>query len=175
VYTGRAGHSTIDMFLKGIDRILYVLGEVKNAHPVGLFHLASKNKELLYATMLRDRGIDYHFNIQNSELQHYLRAGDIYIHTSRYESCSLSLMEAMASGLVPVSFPAGMAPIQIQNGVNGYIVNSVEEMVQCVQELITDPEKRTSLGAAATETIRAEYSIEKMVSGYIASFERLLS
>ena len=175
IYTGRAGYTTINMFLKGIDRILYVLGEVKNAQPVAIFHLGMADMRVPYSELLNDRGIKHYYNIENNELAHYLRAGDIYIHTSRYESCSLSLMEAMASGLAPVSFPSGMAAIQIHNGENGFIVNSVAEMKERIDELIADPALRQRLGRNAAETIRTEYSVEKMLEGYVRSFDRLMS
>ena len=175
VYTGRAGYTTINMFLKGIDRILAVLGAVTDAQPIALFHLAKEDKQAVYSQMLNERGIRHYYNVENKDLAHYLRAGDIYIHTSRYESCSLSLMEAMASGLVPVSFPAGMASIQIQDGINGFIVTSISEMSARIQQLTADPTLRARLSANAAETIRTHYSVDKMLNGYLTSFERLLT
>ena len=54
-------------------------------------------------------------------------AGGIAVLTSRYEGFSLSLIEAMSQGLVPISFSVDVAPEIIRNGENGFIVHNVEE------------------------------------------------
>lgn len=175
IYTGRAGYTTINIFWKGFDRTLAVLKNVKNAQTIGVFHLGMAKTRDIYKNLLDEANIRHFFDIENSILPTFLRAGDIYIQTSRYEACSLSIMEAMASGLAPVAFPSGMNDIQIQNGKNGFIVHSIEEMNERIDQLIADPELRIGLGKEAARTIREEYSVEKMISGYLTVINKLLS
>lgn len=173
VYSGRAGETVVNVFWKGIDRLLAVMSQVKGAQPLGIFHIG-KSPEEPYAKLMTEAGITCLFNVDHTELPSYLRAGDIYIQTSRYEACSLSLMEAMASGLVPVTFPSGMVEHQIKDGENGFIVHSIQEMNERIQELIDDPEKRNAMGQIAAKTIREEYSVKKMVDGYVEAINALI-
>ncbi|NJM15420.1 MAG: glycosyltransferase [Bacteroidales bacterium] len=50
----------------------------------------------------------------------YLRKSKIYVQSSRQEGLSISLIEAMAVGLVPVSTKAGSEEDIITHGQNGF-------------------------------------------------------
>ena len=52
----------------------------------------------------------------------FLRAADVLVLPSAYESYGLVITEALASGLPVVSSPVGIAPEAVADGVNGYIV-----------------------------------------------------
>jgi len=65
-------------------------------------------------------------------------AGGIVLLTSRYEGFSLSLIEAMSQGLVPISFSVGVAPEIIRNGENGFIVHTIEEAEEKIKLLLND-------------------------------------
>lgn len=52
----------------------------------------------------------------------FLRAADVFVLPSAYESYGLVIMEALASGLPVVSTPVGVAPQVIVDGVNGFLV-----------------------------------------------------
>jgi UDP-glucose:(heptosyl)LPS alpha-1,3-glucosyltransferase len=52
----------------------------------------------------------------------FLRAADVLVLPSAYESYGLVITEALASGLPVVSSPVGIAPEAVADGVNGFIV-----------------------------------------------------
>lgn len=91
----------------------------------------SRNKRLLSCMT---ESIPHHIvesNVLKTDIPTILasHAGSILLVTSRYEGFSLSLIEGMSQGLIPVTFGVGVAPEIIINGVNGYIVDSLDEAI----------------------------------------------
>ena len=82
-----------------------------------------------------------------------LRGGILFI-PSRYEGFSLSLIEGMSQGLVPIVYPVGVAPEIIRNGENGFLVSSQAEAVEKTQQLLTNTDLRKRLSEKASETAR---------------------
>ncbi|MFA5777899.1 MAG: glycosyltransferase family 4 protein [Candidatus Paceibacterota bacterium] len=78
--------------------------------------------------------------------------GSILFLSSRYEGFSLSLVEGMSQGLVPISFSVGVAPEIIKNGENGFIVFSEKEAEMRAKELLGDEVKRLKMANAAKQT-----------------------
>lgn len=75
--------------------------------------------------------------------------GSVLFLSSRYEGFSLSLIEGMSQGLVPIAYPVGVAPEIIQDGVNGYVVRTQEEAHDRAAELLADEQKRLTMAASA--------------------------
>jgi len=80
--------------------------------------------------------------------------GCILFIPSRYEGFSLSLIEGMSQGLVPIVYSVGVAPEIIKNGENGFLVSSQAEAVEKTQQLLADADMRKRLSEKASETAR---------------------
>jgi glycosyltransferase involved in cell wall biosynthesis len=78
--------------------------------------------------------------------------GSILFLSSRYEGFSLSLVEGMSQGLVPISFPVGVASEIIKDGENGYLVNTQEEAIARAKELLKNETLRLAMAARAKTT-----------------------
>jgi len=78
--------------------------------------------------------------------------GSILFLPSRYEGFSLSIIEGMSQGLVPVAYPVGVVEEVIQDGVNGFIVTSLEQAVDRASELLRNQELRLTMASKAKET-----------------------
>src|SRR3989344_209256 len=87
--------------------------------------------------------------IHNLVHQYY---GSISLLTSRYEGFSLSLIETMSQGLIPIAFPVGIAPEIIVNGKNGFLVNTTQEAVSRINEILNGDELRKKLSIGAYKT-----------------------
>ncbi len=78
--------------------------------------------------------------------------GSILIVSSRYEGFSLSLVEGMSQGLIPVTFPVGVAPEIIRDGENGFLVGSEKAAIEKIRLLRFDPVLRERMAEAAEKT-----------------------
>jgi glycosyltransferase involved in cell wall biosynthesis len=96
--------------------------------------------------------------------------GSILFISSRYEGFSLSLVEGMSQGLVPISFSVGVAPEIIQNGENGFIVSTEKEAEERAKELINNNEKRLLM--ANNAKITAEKFCSKNIAKDLTSLYR---
>ena len=114
---------------------------------------------------------------KHSEIWKYYQASDVYMNTSRYEGFGLSMLEAMGYGVPAVAFPVGIAPDAIKSGRNGYLVNRYDTLdyYDKVTKLITNEKLRVRLGKEAAKTVKKDFSLKKMVDGYLNVYRSLVS
>ncbi len=76
------------------------------------------------------------------------------------EPFGLVMIEALACGTPVVAFKRGSVPEIIQDGVNGFIVNNVDEMIEAV--------KKTEMISAETcrQSVEEKFSIKHMINEY---------
>ena len=102
--------------------------------------------------------------IPHDELSGYLASSDIYVTTSRSDSSSQSLQEAMACELAPVATDLPANREWITDGENGFIVpqNDPKMLAEKIVYLIENSETRTKFGKINRKLIedRAEYEKE---------------
>lgn len=100
------------------------------------------------------------------------RAADIFVLVSEYEGTSISMLESMAQGCVPVVNKVSGTSDVIDEGNNGFTVpvGGVHEMVEKIIWLNQKRKRLSQLGAAAHATVRNRYSYED----YVPWFEDLL-
>ena len=89
---------------------------------------------------------------------------DAYLFPSSYEACSLSVLEAMASGL-PVLMPAiNGADEQMADGKNGWLIErDPRSIAQAVKTLVSDRRRRENMGAQS-RTMAEQHSWECCVT-----------
>lgn len=73
---------------------------------------------------------------------------------------SLKGMIYMSAKVPPVCLNAGDPARIIEDGVNGMLVNSLEEWETKIEKLITDPVLRKNMGERAFQTIKEEHSLD---------------
>jgi L-malate glycosyltransferase len=105
-----------------------------------------------------------------------LRAADVFVLPSVAEGMSNSLLEAMATGLPCVASDIGGNQDLLGGNEAGVLVppGSSELWSEAIRGLLHDPERRERLGKLARARIEAEYSLETVVSRYVALYRRLL-
>lgn len=132
------------------------------------------------ARQLVEQGVMHFLGmLPNSEVQRVLCDKDIFILPSVYEGGSLSLLEAMAHGLVPlISDARSGIPELIQHGINGFVIpgGDISLFSQCIRDIVQNPSMRSQIGAVARETIQHRgYCTEDMVGQYVNLFQKLLT
>jgi len=111
------------------------------------------------------------------DLPSYYRAADIYLSASHSDGTSVSLLEAMASGLPSiVSDIPGNRP-WITDGVTGLLFpdGDAGALAQCISILVLDPRLRSALGQAARHFVEkhADWTknVARMDDAYQMAFE----
>src|SRR3989344_1217012 len=170
VFLGRLGGDAFTLKLKGLDRLFELYNAFPDTPKTTIFMTANKRlKEWLRVAFPKH----YMFvNLRKDFIPKVLHSlfGSIVFIPSRYEGFSLSLVEAMSQGLVPISYSVGVAPEIIKNGENGYIVSSIEEAQERVRELLFDKEKRITMAHAArasTEQFRSTRIAADLLGVYL--------
>ena len=169
IFLGRIGEDPFTLKLKGVDRLIWLFERFPEVEKFSI--VMSRNKKLV--KWMKDNIPNHSVNANTAKdiipnlLTKY--AGGIAVLTSRYEGFSLSLIEAMSQGLVPVSFSVGVAPEIIRNGENGFVVRNLEEAEEKIKILLHDTALRHRLALAAKETakqFRSDIMIEKTIDLY---------
>ena len=113
----------------------------------------------------------------DSDVNQFLRTADIYVSTSLFEGISNSILEAMDAGLPIVATKVGDNARLVEDGASGFLVDvgDVRAVADKIVALARDEELRVLYGKRAREILKANYSVERMLSSYneiISSQER---
>ena len=90
---------------------------------------------------------------------------DVFVNVSEYEGTSLSMLEAMSYGCVPVVTEVSGAREFISEGENGYIcpVGNLSVISDCIQDLATDREKLKNFGMECHKIIQERCNPKKYI------------
>jgi glycosyltransferase involved in cell wall biosynthesis len=109
-----------------VDIVIDAFREVKNRVPDATLTLIGDGsqrgqlEQLVQQYGLRD--VRFVGSVANSEIHKFYQNSNLYINASVVDNMPLSLMEAMASGLLVVSSDAGGIPYFIKNDYSGILV-----------------------------------------------------
>jgi glycosyltransferase involved in cell wall biosynthesis len=117
----------------------------------------------LFATGFRD------------DAQGIIAAADVVCLTSRQEGMPVVIGEAMAAGRPVVVTAAGGTGELVEDGIQGFVVpvGDAAEVARAVSAVLTDKALATLLGHAGLERI-GHFSVDRLVSGTLRSYERVL-
>jgi glycosyltransferase involved in cell wall biosynthesis len=164
VFLGRLGEDPFTLKLKGLDRCIQSFRKFADV-PKDIFCITA-HKQLLAWLNTSLPNTQIHANIIKDQLPQRLAqlSGSVLFVSSRYEGFSLSLIEGMSQGLIPVVYPVGVASEIIRDGENGYIVHSQHEANARIAELLSlSSKERDTLAAAARETA-GHFTSDLMIS-----------
>ncbi len=97
-----------------------------------------------------------------------MSAADMFLFPSRFEGMPNSVLEAMGYGLAVIATDVQGVDELIRNEENGIIVpvEDTAAISRAILRLAKNPEERLRLGQAAQQTIRKEYTLDKMCEQY---------
>jgi glycosyltransferase involved in cell wall biosynthesis len=95
--------------------------------------------------------------------------------TSDYESCPLSVIEAMASGTPVIATRVGGVPELMEDGKHGLLVERgrVDLLAAALDTVLAAPELARDMGAAGRQTAKVRFSRERMVAETVALYEEV--
>ena len=104
-----------------------------------------------------------------------LSAADAFALTSVSEAASLTLFEAMATGLPVIVTAVGGNPEIVCDGIDGLHVPRGDATAcgAAIAKLFREPRLIAKLGANARERVRAKYRLEQTIAAYYAMYCKL--
>jgi glycosyltransferase involved in cell wall biosynthesis len=121
---------------KGYDRIIRVLSKLEFPFQYTIIGDGSE-KEAIFE-LIKKHGIDESINYISftNDVTKYLSESDLFLQGSYVEGFPNVLLESNIVGTPALAFnaPGGLSEI-VQDGINGFVVNSEEEFEQCLIEL----------------------------------------
>src|SRR5581483_7197777 len=138
---------------KGLDTVLRALPLVPSVHLV----VVGDTTASPYPTMVSRLGLGGRVTFLGfrRDMPEMMRAVDLFVFPSRYEACSLVVLEAMASGLPVITTPQAGSSEVITSGTDGMLLtypNDWEELARCINMLLADRQRSRSIGIAARQT-----------------------
>lgn len=102
---------------------------------------------------------------------------DVMVVSSRQEGLPMAILEGMASALPLVATAVGQVPSVVLDGRTGLLVppEDLDRLAANIVDLLRDPARRASLGAAGRQLVQDEYSAERMATDYIAVYEEAIA
>ncbi len=108
------------------------------------------------------------FNLPQGRLHRELAARRVYVHTCRWTSLGLSLLEAMHLGMPVVALAVTEAVAAVPAGA-GVLTNRPEELAAAVSRFVHDPAEARVVGAAAREAALARYGLARFLADWDAT------
>jgi len=125
--------------LKGLEPLLHALTYLKRCFPNQPFQLLIAGRGLMrrYLRMARKLGVSgcTLFWGPVKEMEKYYAASDIYVHPTFYDSCSLTVLEALASGLPVITSRFNGAAGVITSSRGGRILDDPADMEDLAESI----------------------------------------
>lgn len=115
--------------------------------------------------------------VSHEESQRLLKSSNVFVLPSYSEGLSMSLMEAMLQGLVPIVSEAACANRIVENELNGFITRTGS--TESLLDTLLLARKRLSqfgdMRHAAIQTVSERFSASRMTDGYVSLYTSLCS
>jgi trehalose synthase len=145
---------------KQIDCTLVLVGNIATDDPEGQDVFAG----LCQRTEERIRIL----SVQDSALVNALqRKAAVVLQKSIRDGFGLTVTEAMWKGAAVIGGRTGGIAHQIEDGVNGFLVDSVEEAADRIVTLLRDRSLASRLGQNAKEAVRARFLMTRLVEDWL--------
>ncbi|MDF1565125.1 MAG: glycosyltransferase [Deltaproteobacteria bacterium] len=106
--------------------------------------------------------------VPNEAMPRYYAGLDLLLCTSENEGNPMPPLEALACGVPVITTPVGVMPEVIEEGVNGFLVASLEAMGEKVRQLAADPEMLATLAKNARPSLMASpFAPERAVESWV--------
>ncbi|BBD57823.1 group 1 glycosyl transferase [Nostoc sp. HK-01] len=157
---------------KNLDSVLQALVQVPDLH----LAVVGSTDGSPFPQLAADLGISkrVHFLGYRRDISEIMRSVDLFVFPSRYEACTLVLLEALASGLPVITATAtgGAELVTPECGIVLPDSDDVEALAAALSSLVGDRTLMQQMGQAA-RAIAEQYSWSTMAQTYMDLFEEL--
>ena len=157
---------------KNLDTVLKAMPDVPT------FHLAvcGAVQGSPYPALAAKLGVSnrVHFLGFRRDMPDLMRAADMFVFPSRYEACSLVVLEALASGL-PVLTAVTAGGAEVLTPECGHVLpdpDDAKTLARTLRAWVDDPQRRQQMGQAARQ-VAEQHSWERMAAAYLQVYREI--
>lgn len=109
--------------------------------------------------------------LPKEKMPEFWKGQEVFVNISEYEGTSLSMLEAMSYGCVPVTTDVSGAREFIEEHLNGYIrpIGDIGGVASCIEELAYDREKLKSYGTLCQQIIQERCNPEEYIDYWMTN------
>lgn len=164
--------------LKGVPTLLRAMRRLTaEAEPVHLAVLGGKRLPF-WRRMAGRLGVEnaVSFVGPKTDTTPYYAAADVYVHPTFYDTCSLVVLEAAASGLPIVTSRLNGVSELLHDGVEGLLISDPADADELAGQLriLLDESLRLKMGRAARQTA-LKHTLQRNVEEILAVYEEVVS
>jgi trehalose synthase len=113
-------------------------------------------------------------NVGSIEVNAFQSQADVVIQKSTREGFGLTVTEALWKGRPFVGGNVGGIPLQVENGVSGYLVDTPERCAARSLDILQDPALGKALGRRGKEHVRKHFLTPRYLCDYLKIFGQVL-
>lgn len=157
---------------KNLETVLHALARVPELHLAVVGATEKSPYPQLAAKLQLSKRV--HFLGYRRDIPELMKAADLFVFPSRYEACTLVVLEAMATGLpiITASTAGGSEIITPECGVVLPDSDNVQALAEVLDLLADNPARRKLMGQAARKAAE-QHSWQKMAQSYLDLFEEV--
>ncbi|HEX2347606.1 MAG TPA: glycosyltransferase [Ktedonobacterales bacterium] len=112
--------------------------------------------------------------VGNIEVNAFQQAASVVMQKSLREGFGLTIAEGLWKGKPVIGGNVGGIPLQIEDGVTGYLVESVEEASTAALAIMRDRDKARRMGEIGREVVREKFLTTSNLRNYLRLFNDLM-
>ena len=112
-------------------------------------------------------------NVGSVEINAFQSYADVVMQKSTREGFGLTVTEALWKARPTIGGDVGGIPLQITDGVTGYLVDSVEECARRCLDVLKEPERHHEMALLGKEKVRHEFLTPRLLRDELKLFNRL--
>jgi glycosyltransferase involved in cell wall biosynthesis len=85
--------------------------------------------------------------------------------------CGFKALQYMSLGIPALVSPVGVNKVIVDNDINGFICSNYSEWLEGLEVLISNISKRETMGKAAKEKVKFNYSVKANTKNFLSLFE----
>ncbi|MBC1223100.1 glycosyltransferase family 4 protein [Nostoc sp. UCD121] len=157
---------------KNLDTVLHALVKVPDLHLVVVGHTQNSPFPQLAASLGLSKRV--HFVGFRRDIPQIMQGVDLFVFPSRYEACSLVLLEALSSGLPVITATAtgGGELVTPECGIVLSDSDDIDALAVALLTLVSSPALIQQMGKAA-RSVAEKHSWTTMAQTYVDLFEEL--
>ena len=155
--------------IKGLQLVL--VGSMAQDDPEGW---------IIYDRVMRRAGEDFDLNVYTNfhnvgdvGVKAFQYAADVVLQKSLKEGFGLTVTEALWKGKPVIGGRAGGIKIQIQDGIDGFLVSNIQEATEKTLYLLQNPDIAKKMGNAGKQIVKEKFLTTREIEDYLILFNKL--